>query len=426
MTAISSPLLVAEAGKLPVPIAPEVSVVMPCLNEAETLRTCIEKALRAFRETQIDGEVVVADNGSTDGSPELARSCGARVVHVESRGYGAALTGGIDAARGKYVIMGDADDSYDFGDLPVFLQQLRAGFDLVMGNRFKGGIKPGAMPALHRYLGNPVLTRIGRLFFKSPCGDFHCGLRGFSRVAWQTMGLRTSGMEFASEMVVRATLLGMRITEVPTTLSPDGRSHRPHLRTWRDGWRHLHFLLSYSPRWLFFYPGMLLMVIGVLAATLALSGPHHFGNVLLDHGSVLCAPLALLLAVQAIGFAVFTNIFAISEGLLPRNKRFSSVLRFLTPEVGLLFGLALVLWGVGGSFIRARTLQLGSLDYAATQQILQSLMPYILLLSLGVQAILSSFFVSVLPLKAVLAESELSEVVQDAPSEHSLLQSTGS
>src|SRR6185436_15532418 len=233
----------------------ELSIVMPCLNEAETVGHCIEKAQRFLAELSTKGEIIVADNGSTDGSDLTASSMGARVVRVEARGYGNALMSGISASRGRYVIMGDADASYDFSNLGLFLEKLREGFDLVMGNRFKGGIQPGAMPPLHRYLGNPGLTAIGKLFFKSPCGDFHCGLRGFSKTAIMKLYLRTTGMEFASEMVVKATLQNLRITEVATTLAPDGRSRPPHLRSWRDGWRHLRFLLLFSPRWLFLYPG---------------------------------------------------------------------------------------------------------------------------------------------------------------------------
>src|ERR1700724_350702 len=242
----------------------EVSVVMPCLNEAETLEICILKAQRALREAKIAGEVVIADNGSTGSSVEIAGRLGARVVNVEPKGYGNALMGGIAAARGEYVVMGDADDSYDFGHVPRFVEQLRNGADLVMGNRFRGGIQKDAMPALHRYFGNPALTRIGRLFFRSQVGDFYCGIRGFRKDAYERMGLRTTGMEFATEMVVKATLLKLRVTEVPTTLSPDGRNRPPHLRTWRDGWRTLRFFLLYSPRWLFLYPGMGLMVAGFL------------------------------------------------------------------------------------------------------------------------------------------------------------------
>jgi len=258
----------AEAQALIVPLQQveelELSVVMPCLNEAETLGMCIEKAQRAMAEAFIDGEVIVADNGSTDGSIEIAQALGARVVHVKHTGYGNALMGGIAAAAGRHIIMGDADDSYDFAHIPRFVERLREGADLVMGNRFRGGIRKDAMPPLHQYFGNPALTRIGRIFFHSPVGDFYCGLRGFRKDAYEKMGLRTTGMEFATEMVVKSTLLKLRIAEVPTTLSPDGRTRPPHLRTWRDGWRTLRFFLLYSPRWLFLHPGLAMMLIGTV------------------------------------------------------------------------------------------------------------------------------------------------------------------
>ena len=262
--------------------AVELSVVMPCLNERATVGICVKKALEAMERHGIRGEVIVADNGSTDGSREIASALGARVVPIETRGYGSALRGGIAAARGRFVLMGDADDSYDFGQLGAFVGKLREGYDLVMGNRFQGGILPGAMPPLHRYLGNPVLTGIGRLFFKSPVGDFHCGLRAFRKDAIEGLGLRTLGMEFASEMVVKATAFGLRVTEIPTTLSPDGRDRAPHLRTWRDGWRHLRFLLLYSPRWLFLYPGLALFVLGSVVSALLLPGPRMIGRVGFD------------------------------------------------------------------------------------------------------------------------------------------------
>ena len=258
----------------------ELSVVMPCLNERETVGVCVRKAMAALQDAGISGEVIVADNGSTDGSVEIARAEGARVVNIEEKGYGSALKGGILAARGEYVLMADSDDSYDFNHAPRFLEQLRSGSDLVMGNRFLGGISEHAMPFLHRYLGNPVLSGIGRLFFKSPCGDFHCGMRGFRRDSFLQMDIRSTGMEFASEMVVKASLLRMKVSEVPTTLHPDGRSRPPHLRTWRDGWRHLRFLLMYSPRWLFLYPGIVLMLVGlvgcVLIASWKPSVPRHW------------------------------------------------------------------------------------------------------------------------------------------------------
>src|SRR5271156_4878894 len=260
----------------------ELSVVMPCLNEAETLESCIRKAQQAMQSANIAGEVIVADNGSSDGSIEIAERLGARVVPVRTRGYGNALMGGIAAARGKYVVMGDADDSYDFGHIPRFLEQLRQGADLVMGNRFRGGIQKSAMPALHRYFGNPALSRLGRLFFRSGVGDFYCGLRGFRKDAYERMGLRTTGMEFATEMVVKAALLGMPIVEVPTTLSPDGRSRAPHLRTWHDGWRTLRFFLLYSPRWLFLYPGLTLMAAGTALGLWLLPASRQIGSVTFD------------------------------------------------------------------------------------------------------------------------------------------------
>jgi glycosyltransferase involved in cell wall biosynthesis len=258
----------------------ELSVVLPCLNERETVGTCVQKAVAALEHAGVHGEVIVADNGSTDGSIEIAQSAGARVVHVEHRGYGNALRGGIQAAHGTYVLMADSDDSYDFAHIPRFLEQLREGSDLVMGNRFLGGIRNGAMPPLHRYLGNPVLTAIGRRFFHSPSRDFHCGIRAFRKDSYDRMDIRSTGMEFASEMVVKASLLRMRVSEVPTTLSPDGRSHPPHLRTWHDGWRHLRFLLMYSPRWLFLYPGAGSIVIGLATCIWLLPGPQRVGNVI--------------------------------------------------------------------------------------------------------------------------------------------------
>src|SRR5580693_5203972 len=303
--------------------AVELSVVMPCLNEAETLETCIRQAQRALRDANIVGEIIVADNGSSDGSQEIAERLGARVVQVEARGYGNALMGGIAFASGKYILMGDADDSYDFGHIPRFVERLRQGADLVMGNRFRGGIERRAMPPLHRYLGNPVLTEIGRLLFKSPCGDFHCGLRAFTKGAYARMGLRTTGMEFASEMVVKAALFNMAISEVATSLRPDGRSRAPHLRTWRDGWRHLRFLLLYSPRWLFLYPGLALMFIGVIFSILLLPGPVMIANgVGLDVHTLLVAGMAILVGVQSITFGFIARMYAIKNGILPPSVRY--------------------------------------------------------------------------------------------------------
>jgi glycosyltransferase involved in cell wall biosynthesis len=379
--------------------AVELSVVMPCLNEAETLETCVLKIQKAFQEAGIFGEIIVADNGSIDGSPEIATRLGARVVNVQDPGYGNALMGGIAAAYGKYIIMGDADDSYDFGHIPRFLTQLRAGADLVMGNRFKGGIQPNAMPALHKYLGNPVLTRIGRLFFGGTCGDFYCGLRGFTKEAYRTMDLRTTGMEFATEMVVKASLLGMKVSEVPTTLSPDGRTRPPHLRTWRDGWRTLRFFLLYSPRWLFLYPGVALMLVGLGVGSWLLSGPRRIGSVVFDVHTLLYAAIAVLLGFQAIAFAVFTKLFATSEGLHPPDPLLDRLFRYINLELGLLVGAGLALTGLGVSVYAVRVWSLhnfGPLDMSHTLRIV---IPAALSLTLGVQAIFSSFFLSVLGMR---------------------------
>src|SRR6266542_3488274 len=305
---------------------PELSIVMPCLNEAETIGACIAKARRFLDSSGVGGEIVVADNGSTDGSQQIAASAGARIVGVAERGYGSALQGGIAAARGRFVVMGDADDSYDFSALGTFIEKLRGGADLVMGDRFAGGVLPGAMPPLHRYLGNPVLSAVGRLFFRSPVRDFHCGLRGFAKSAYERMHLRTTGMELASEMVVKATLLGMRIEEVPIVLHPDGRSRPPHLRSWRDGWRHLRFLLLYSPRWLFLYPGLLLMFIGALVVGWLLPHPRTVGSVTFDVQTLLYAGMAIVIGFQAALFAIFTKVFAINAGLLPEDRKLQTAL----------------------------------------------------------------------------------------------------
>ena len=374
----------------------EVSVVMPCLNEAETLRTCIEKALSAMKSSGIRGEVIVADNGSSDGSRELARSCGARVVEVDSRGYGAALMGGIGAAAGEYIIMGDADDSYDFTQVPGFVGELRKGYDVVLGNRFRGGIQPGAMPVLHRYLGNPGLTKLGQVFFHCPSGDFYCGMRGFRKDAYERMHLRTTGMEFATEMVVKATLLGMRIAEIPTTLSPDGRSRPPHLRTWRDGWRTLRFFLLYSPRWLFLYPGALLMLLGFMVGGWLLPGQRSIGGVTFDAHTLLYAAGAVLLGFQSVAFAIFCKLLGISQGLLPPDPRVERFCRYVTLERGLVVGIALLALGLGGSLWGVHMwgqAGFGALDYAKTMRLV---IPSMLAVTLGVQVVFSSFFGSFL------------------------------
>ena len=327
--------------------AVELTILMPCLNEAETLGTCVRKAMDYLARSGVVGEVLVADNGSTDGSQAIAQGLGARVVPVARRGYGAALIAGIAAARGRYVIMGDSDDSYDFTNLDAFVEKLRQGFDLVMGNRFRGGIKPGAMPPLHRYLGNPVLSTIGRVFFGSPVRDFHCGLRGFNRQAMLGLDLRAPGMEFASEMVVKATVQGLRITEVPTTLSPDGRSRPPHLRSWRDGWRHLRFLLVFCPRWLFLYPGAALFLAGLAAMALLLPGPVSLGGVTLDVHTLLYASGAMVMGFQAVQFWVFARIYGAHQGVVPEARRLTSALSRFGLEPALILAGVLVLGGLG-------------------------------------------------------------------------------
>jgi glycosyltransferase involved in cell wall biosynthesis len=377
----------------------ELSVVMPCLNEAETLAACIGKARAALETHRIAGEIIVADNGSTDGSQVIGTQLGARVVQVVAKGYGNALMGGIVAARGKYIIMGDADDSYDFTALMSFLAKLREGYDLVMGNRFRGGIKPGAMPLLHRYVGNPVLTGIGRLFFGGSCRDFHCGMRGFGRDAILASDLRTTGMEFASEMVVKALLHGLKVTEVPTTLSPDGRSRPPHLRSWRDGWRHLRFLLLYSPRWLFLYPGALLILVGLATGFWLLPGPRTIANTTLDVHTLLYAAAAVIVGFQSVLFAVFTKVFAISEGLLPADPRLEKLFRVLTLEVGLFVGSVLTLAGLACSLYALSRWSRRAFGALEPTLMLRIVIPSVLGIILGCQTTLSSFFLSVLGMK---------------------------
>ncbi len=374
----------------------ELSIVMPCLNEAATVGICVQKSVDALKKHGIRGEVIIADNGSTDGSQQIARDCGARVVSVERRGYGSALQSGIAAARGQFVLMGDADDTYDFSQLDEFVAKLREGFDLVMGNRFRGKILPGAMPPLHRYLGNPVLTGLGRLFFKSPVGDFHCGLRAFRKDAIERLGLRTMGMEFASEMIVKAAAFGLRVTEIPTTLSPDRRDRPPHLRTWRDGWRHLRFLLLYSPRWLFLYPGIALFAVGILLSAFLLPGPKKIGNVVFDIHTLLFAAMAILIGFQSAVFATFTKVFAISEGLLPEDPRLTRMFRYVTLELGLAVGILLILAGAGAWVLGLeywRIHEFGPLD---PQETLRIVIPGMVSFTLGFQIVLSSFFLSVL------------------------------
>jgi glycosyltransferase involved in cell wall biosynthesis len=376
--------------------SPEITILMPCLNEAETLETCLKKAQGFLDQHGIRGELVVADNGSTDGSPEIARRCGARVVDVPLPGYGAALFYGTQAARGKYVIMGDSDGSYDFSNLMPFVEKLRAGYHLVMGNRFEGGIKPGAMPWKNRWVGTPFLSGIGRRFFRSPVRDFNCGLRGISREAFQQMDLRTTGMEYASEMIVKATLLEMSIAEVPTTLSPHGRSRPPHLQPWRDGWRHLRFMLLYSPRWLFLYPGILLMLAGLTCEGLLLWGPITVGGLSFDIDFLFYAAIAVLISYQTILFAIFSKIFAITEGLLPPDPRLDWFFRIFSLEGGLAAGAALILFGLGGALYGVTLWSRPAFGSLIPTHVMRIVIPAGLALTLGCQTILSSFLLSLL------------------------------
>ena len=376
--------------------APELSIVMPCLNEVETLATCIRKAQRAIHKLGLEAEIVVADNGSTDGSQAVARELGVRVVDVARRGYGSALTGGIGAARGRYVIMGDADDSYDFEAIGPLVDRLRDGYDLVMGNRFAGGIADGAMVWSHRFVGNPVLTNISRVFFNTPVGDMHCGLRGFRKDAIERLRLRATGMEFASEMVIKASLQRLRITEVPVTLRPDGRSRPPHLRTWRDGWRHLRFMLLFSPRWLFLYPGATLFGIGVVAGAMLEAGPVRIGSFGFDIHTLLLAGFCSLIGYQLIVFAVFTKVFAMRMGFHPPNPTYASMFRYVQLETGLVAGALMFALGAAGTVIAVMSwhaVGFGALDPRLT---MREIIPAAVLLTLGVQTIFASFFLSIL------------------------------
>jgi glycosyltransferase involved in cell wall biosynthesis len=378
------------------PAATELTILMPCLDEAATVARCVTKARAFLERAGIEGEVLVADNGSADGSPQLAETAGARVVRVAERGYGAALRSGIAAARGRYVIMGDADESYDFSRLEGFVERLRAGDRLVMGNRFKGGILPGAMPPLHRYLGNPVLSFVGRLFFRTRVGDFHCGLRGFDREAVRGLALGSSGMEFASELVLRAALAGWRIGEVPTTLAPDGRGRPPHLRSWRDGWRHLRLLLLFSPRWLFLYPGLALLGVGLALTTTLYFMPLHVLGAGLDIHSMLYAAAGALLGLQLCLFSLFARVSAQSAGLLPRQPAVERLLRIFTLERGLLGGLALAFAGFAWSaaaFWAWRDAGFGALD---PRVVMRDTIPASALMVAGMELMLASFLLSVL------------------------------
>ena len=378
---------------------PDLSVVLPCLDEAETLETCIRKAGQSARSLGLDLEVVVADNGSTDGSQEIARRNGAIVVDVEERGYGAALRAGIECASADYVIMADADDSYALDDLGPFVEALDAGADLVMGNRFAGGIEPGAMPTLHRVLGNPVLSFIGRRLFASDIGDFHCGMRGFRRQAILDLDLRTTGMEFASEMIVRASLDDLDVREVPTTLRPDGRTREPHLRTWRDGWRHLRFLLLFSPRWLLLLPGVLLFSIGLVGLAVLLPGPVRVGPAELDIHALLYAHLAVVLGVNAILLACFARVYAVSAGLLSENDGLTRWLERLSLERVLVVGVLLILAGMAGSIVAVVVWGSESFEDLDPSETMRIVIPSVTAVAIGAEFVFASFVIGVLGLE---------------------------
>jgi uncharacterized membrane protein len=374
----------------------ELTILMPCLDEIETVAACVAKARGYLERSGTPGEVLIVDNGSSDGSPQAAERAGARVVHERRRGYGSALRAGIQAARGQYVIMGDADESYDFSALDPFLAKLRQGADLVMGNRFAGGIAPRAMPLLHRYLGNPVLSGIGRLFFRSPVGDFHCGLRGFRRDAMLALELASEGMEFASEMVVRATVEGLAIAEVAVTLSPDGRSRPPHLRSFRDGWRHLRFLFLFSPRWLFLYPGSLMMLTGLASMLWLLPGPRTVAGIGLDVNTLVYCVAAIVCGFQAVTFAILAKVFAINARLLPEDPRTRRFMSVVSVEAGMVAGLVLVLAGLASGAYAVGMWGFGPLDIQSSLRIVA---PSVTALILGLQLLFASFFLGVLGLR---------------------------
>ncbi len=364
----------------------ELTILMPCLNEARTLPACIGKANAFVERTGINAEILVSDNGSSDGSQELASRHGARVVHAPTRGYGAALIAGIQSAEGQFIVMADADDSYDFSQLDAFVAALRGGADLVMGNRFKGGIAPGAMPPLHRYLGNPVLSWLGRMFFSAEIKDFHCGLRGFSRAAILQLGLVSPGMEFATEMVAKAALAGYTIKEVPTTLRPDGRGRPPHLQTWRDGWRHLLFMLLFTPRWLFLFPGLVMAVAGLLGFAWLSHGPVVFGHIGLDVHSMLYASAATILGVQLIQFAFLVKWIAVVAGIVREPVWITRAKRFGSVEAGLICGLLLFFAGVLWSVALVNGWRQAGYSELQPQTMMRSVIPAVTMLVIGVQA----------------------------------------
>ena len=378
----------------------ELTILMPCLNEAETLGACIEKARGFLVRSNIDGEVLIADNGSTDGSIEIAEALGAKVVHVRDKGYGSTLIQGIKAAAGRFIVIGDSDNTYDFSSLEPFLVKLRAGSDLVIGNRFQGGIAPGAMPILHKYLGNPLLSFLGRVFFSISLGDFHCGLRGFLRDRIIALGLTSRGMEFATEMIVRARMANYAITEVPTTLSVGGRTRPSHLRTWRDGWRHLRFLLIFSPQWLFLYPGFLLIVFGTMLSLLLLPGPFPITpHVSIDIHSLVAGSFLILIGLQAVAFAIVAHRYSVARGFCPSSKRLERFLDQLTLERVLVVAAAILLaglCGVGWCVLQWASKHFGPLEYGKLLRILTLSMTGV---TIGLQLALTAFLAAILEIE---------------------------
>lgn len=376
----------------------ELTILMPCLNESETLGICIDKARTFLERSGVSGEILIADNGSTDGSLDIAISKGARVVNIDTKGYGAALIGGCNSAHGRYVIMGDSDDSYDFLDLMPFVEKLREGYDLVMGNRFKGGIEKGAMPFSHKYIGNPVLSFLGRLFYGSRIGDFHCGLRGYNTERMRALGLKTTGMEYASEMVVKATLSDYRIVEVPTTLRKDGRSHPPHLNTWRDGWRHLKFLLMHSPKWLFLYPGLVLSLIGLVCMVLLTIGPVKIGSVTFDIQTLLYSSAFLLLGVNMVLFSQYTETYARTTGFIPMKPE-KGIQKLFSVERGIILGVLLLIAGIVCSILAVTVWSKFSYGELNPNRTMRLTIPAFTAIVLGTEMIFSSFFIGILKIK---------------------------
>lgn len=384
----------------------EFTILMPCLNEEETLASCISKAKQSINRNQLNAEIVVADNGSTDNSVQIAKKYGARVIHVPEKGYGITLYKGITLSEGKYIIMGDSDDSYDFSDLNNFIAQLRSGVDLVMGNRFSGGIKPGAMPFLHRYLGNPVLSFLGKLFFKIPVGDFHCGLRGMNKESILKIGLCTTGMEFASEMIIKANFCHLKITEVPVILYPDGRTGTSHLNTWKDGWRHLRFLLLFSPHWLFLYPGLFFIIAGVITTSRIFYGPIEIGSVKFDIHTMLYSAMLIIIGFQVVSFYIYSRIYALRIGLYPNKLWVNKFNEIFSLEKGIIIGTLMLLSGVSVTLYALRIWDEKLFGNLNPQSTFRLIIPAITLLVVGSQWIFNSFFCSILYLKTTHTEDQ--------------------